>query len=174
MTAQTIVGRHLVQPSATFTRPADTTQYAALDLVANSTTAGSVTALTWNLPQKSAPRVSGTIRRARIHRSNTTNTTAIFTLWIFSASPGVANGDNGAFLPSVMDGYLGKLSVVAADFQSGTAGSAAWADPDVGLEIGFDLPATASLYGLIQTGTGGTYTPASGEVFTVILDVYMN
>jgi hypothetical protein len=171
-----IAGRKTCQPSATFTRPANTTQYAADELIANSGTAGSVVAMEFTDFMDRNQR-SGCIRRAKIHKSNTTNTTAIFTLWLFSASPGVANGDNGAFVPSVVTGYLGKLSCVAADFISGTAGAAAWLDPDVGQEINFQLtgPQTnVSLYGLLSTGPGGTYTPASGEVFTVTLDAHVD
>jgi hypothetical protein len=68
-----VVGRTPALSSANFTRPADTTAYASGDLVANSTTAGSVVAMSF----ASATFGSGApaqIRRVRILTSSTSVT----------------------------------------------------------------------------------------------------
>jgi hypothetical protein len=53
--------------SATFTRPSDTTAYASGDLVANSTTAGSVTPLTLTLANPA--QVQTNVVRCRLSKS---------------------------------------------------------------------------------------------------------
>ena len=54
--------------TASFTRPADTTAYASGDLVANSTTAGSVIPMTFVIRPENRGSM---IRRARIKKSGT-------------------------------------------------------------------------------------------------------
>ena len=43
----------MINPSSTLTRPADTTAYAANDIVASSTTAGSIVVPSFNIPGSS-------------------------------------------------------------------------------------------------------------------------
>src|SRR6185437_974597 len=85
-----------VNLSANFTRPADTTAYATGDLVANSTTAGSVTPLSFTAPRYATG--SGQVRRARLKKSTNTTTNATFRLHLYATSPTPTNGDNGAWL----------------------------------------------------------------------------
>jgi hypothetical protein len=166
----TIVGGKTCAPSASFTRPADTTAYADGDLVANNTTAGSVAAMEFTNfidPQQR----SGCVRRARVHKSTTTTTAADFRLHLFTASPGVANGDNGAFVPSVVTGWLGSIAVSVDE--AGTAGSVGVGVPVTGAEINFTLahPQTnVTLYGLLEAKAA--YAPGNAEVFTVTLEAY--
>jgi hypothetical protein len=166
---QMVVGGNTVQPSANFTRPSDTTAYASGDLVANSTTAGSVVAMTFSPYLANRPFMSGCVRRARIHKSDTDVVNAAFKLHLFSASPGVANGDNGAFVPSVVTGWLGTISVTVGE--AGTAGAVGIGAVDVGSEINF-LIGGSSIYGLLEATAA--YEPASAEVFTVTLDMYLD
>jgi hypothetical protein len=145
-----IVGGKTCAPSASFTRPADTTAYADGDLVANSTTAGSVTAMSFTDFIDPNQR-SGCVRRARIHKSGTGVTNSSFRLHLFSASPGVAGGDNAAFVPSVVTGWLGSIAVTVDE--AGTAGSVGVGVPVTGSEINFTLtqPQTnVTLYGLLE------------------------
>lgn len=156
-------------PSAIFTRPADTTQYAAGDLVANSTTAGSVVPLSWILGS-SAISAPTTIKRARIVTSATSVTALTFRLHLYDASPAVANGDNGAFSSTNAANYLGYIScdgttTPGAKFSDGAVAIGA---QTAGAEINV-RPASKTIYGLIESVS--TYTPASAETFTVILDL---
>lgn len=155
-------------PSANFTRPANTTAYASGDLVANHTTAGSVVPLSWVVAREAAG--SGSIRRARISKTGTSTTNAVFYVHLYRSSPTVTNGDNGVWLSSQAATYLGAFSVtVDKVFSDGSAGTGA---PLVGSEINFKLPSTDTIYGLIEAR--GAYTPTSAEVFTVELEVLQN
>ena len=165
------VGGRITNPSANFTRPADTTQYAAADLVANSTTAGSVVPMSWTATRVAAG--SGSIRRARLKKSGTTITAASFRLHLYAASPTIANGDNGAW-STTQSTYLGSVDLD----MSGTAGrvfsdgAEVIAAPNHGTEINFVLASGSTIYGLLVAV--GTYTPASAEVFTCELEIVQN
>lgn len=152
--------------STSFTRPADTTAYASGDLVANSTTAGSVAPMSWGVTSESGG--PGMVRRCRIIKSGTGTTSAAFRLHLYNASPTVANGDNGAWSSNKAANYLGYMDVSAMTaFTDGAMGAGA---PAVGYEMNFDLDVTTYvLYGLLEAR--GAYTPASAEVFTVALEV---
>lgn len=162
-TDMALLGRGIVNPSDTFTRPADTTPYAAGDLVANSTTAGSVTALSFG----SSARYStgaGRIVRVRISKTSLSLTNAQFRLHIYSAAPtGIANGDNGAWSTEIA-GYLGSAFVTLdRAFVDGAYGDVELAG------IYFKLASGSSLKGLLEARA--VYTPASAEVFTVTPEI---
>lgn len=152
--------------TATFTRPADTTQYASGDLVANSTTAGSVVPLSFTAARGAGG--AGMIRRVRLRKSGTGVTTANFRLHLYTSSPTAANGDNAAW-STTLSGYLGSMDVtIDKAFSDGAAGEGT---PNTGAEINFIATAQV-IYGLFEAR--GTYTPASAEVFTVSLEVIQN
>lgn len=161
------VGEFLkVGVSANFTRPANTTTYAALDLVANSTTAGSVTPMTFAAAR--ANDVPGQVVRGVLHKSTTQTASAIFRLHLFSASPSVSNGDNGAFSTTVATNYLGCLEGTC--FLVSASGTTAILSPVYGSTIPF-APAdgTQNIFGLLEVR--GAYAPGSAEVFTITLEV---
>lgn len=165
----------IVTTIASFARPADTTQYAAGDLVADNTTAGSVTPLKFTT--SGLGRGRGTIKRARLYKSGTAVTAAVFVLHLFAGTggaPAVTNGDNGAFAIASAANYLGSINVdLSSGAVVGTVGTAKHAAPSP--EITFDLTKVNNserrIYGYLVTGTGGTYTPASAETFEVTLDL---
>lgn len=162
-----------VRIQASFTRPADTTAYAAGDLVANSTTAGSVIPLSF----ANAVRMAGDcvrIERVRIEKSGTSLTNASFRLHLFESSPTPTVGDNGVFnnagalASNNILNHAGTFPVTmvwsASDGAMGigvpTTGSGATASPTSG----------TSLFGLLEVTEA--YTPVSGEVFYVVLEGY--
>lgn len=138
-----------------FSRPANTTAYTAADLVANSTTAGSVVPLTFAVGE-------GGVRIKAVQITKTDETDVAnsdFSLHLFGDSPTVANGDNGAL------SY--NFSSKFADIEFATmvaATDVAWASSD-GLDINWN--GTGYIYGLIEAD--GAYGPASGETFSVTL-----
>jgi hypothetical protein len=148
--------------SANFTRPADTTAYASGDLVANSTTAGSVVPLTFNECNR-GQGIHGHIRRVRLITSNTSTTNASFRLHLFYASPTVANGDNGAILFNNALKYIGQVDVTVG--QTATDGAAGSATTD----MMFNTNSGTTLYGLLEARAA--YTPTSAEVFTAKLEI---
>lgn len=152
--------------AATMTRPADTVAYAFGDLVANSTTAGSVTPFT--IAAARANDQPGQVQRGKLKKSGTTPTNGIFRVHLFSASPSVANGDNGAFAPTAMAGWIGVLDVTTSQvFGDGCVGVAV---PALGSVVPF-VPAsgTQNIFALLEARAA--YTPANGEVFTLELEV---
>jgi len=156
----------IINPSANFSRPANTTAYASGDLVANSTTAGSVTPLSFSM-------TVGEYRvlRARIKRSQATATNASFRLHLYTSSPTLTNGDNDAWL-STESGWLGFLTTAAANavaFSDGGCGIAVWESNTATAPWGVHVTTSATtLYGLLEARAA--YTPASGETFTVTLE----
>jgi hypothetical protein len=158
-------GGHTARISASFTRPADTTAYAVGDLVANSTTAGSVVLMTFALNRASGK--GGMIRRVRLRKTGTSTTSASFRLHLYSASPTPSNGDNGAWLTDKALNYVGSLDVTCDKaFTDGATGNGV---PSIGSEINFTAN---TYYGLLEARD--VYTPASAEQFNVELEVLQN
>jgi hypothetical protein len=170
------VGGKATIVSANFTRPADTTAYASGDLIANSTTAGSVTPMSFT-----ASRIndaSGMVRRAKLKKSTTSTTNASYRLHLYqndpSASSGITNGDNGAWSTKEAN-YLGSLTcdMTATTGRAFSDAASAQCSVDNGTEINF-IPksGTQLIYGLLEAR--GAYTPGNAEVFTVYLEVLQN
>lgn len=147
-----------------FTRPADTTAYAAGDLVANSTTAGSVVPLTLRgFGQNDQDGIM--IRKVRLWKTGTSTTNASFRVHLFRSSPTVANGDNGAFSSSGVSSYVESFDVTIA--QAFTDGASGFGVPSVGSEAAERIVQNNSqtLYALIEARAA--YTPSSGETFSL-------
>lgn len=155
---------NVTRPTANFTRPADTTAYASGDLVANSTTAGSVTPMTLTVPNFNQ---GFRVRRFKLHKNGTSTTNAQFRVHLF-VSPTItaANGDNGAFSTSAVANYIGSADVTIA--QAFTDGAAGFALPSTGTDMAAIPTGAAAVYALLEARAA--YTPASGEVFTLTLD----
>lgn len=160
---------------SSFSRPANTTQYAANELVANNATAASVTPLRFSVDKSLG---KGRICRARIYSSNSAVTAANFNLHLYARDPGTpTNGDNGAF--GVTSGRY-WIGTVACDMSSGSEITTS-TDKSKGFAISgfiqFDLEAegdwatSRAIYGLLETASAATYTPASGETFEVALEI---
>jgi hypothetical protein len=143
-----------------FTRPSNTTQYAAGDSV--GATAGTV----HSFANAALATRTGTIHSVRLSKSDAGVTTATFRIWFYNASVTAIN-DNSAWTTLYADrekviGYA-DLTMVAL------GGSSAYAQVDANLE--FELPSAANrtLYAVVQAT--GTYTPASAETFSLSVTV---
>lgn len=154
-------------PSANFTRPADTTAYAAGDLVANSTTAGSVSPMSLTVARNAAG--SFLIHRLKLHKSGTGTTNAIFRAHLFRATTTVVNGDNGALSMAGVANYLGSVDIaVDQAFTDGAAGFSSLAMLDMAVK----LASGQAVFALLEARA--TYTPVSAEVFTLTAEVVQN
>ena len=165
--AQPTVG-YAINPSASFTRPANTTTYAVGNLVANSTTAGSVSPLSLT-----AGRVSGgsfMIRRVKLHKSGATTTNASFRVHFFRSAPSVSAGDGAANAMTGAANYLGACDVVIA--QAFSDGAAGFGVPNTGSDITIKLASGTTIYALVEAM--GAYAPASGETITLTLEDLQN
>ena len=140
--------------SANFNRPADTNDYVVGDAIANSTTAGSVTPMSFAITGQ-----KGIVRRVRIKKSDQTIATPTIRVWLFDASPAPGAGDNAAFTAPLAN-CVGFVDVAVT-----SAGS----DDAVGFED-CDVPVTvATVYGLLQTQTAYDCANASAETYDVTL-----
>lgn len=148
-----------------FTRPADTTAYASGDLVANSTTAGSVVVPTIALNPATTGGTSF-VRRLKLKKSGVGVTNAAFRVHLYRSAPTPTNGDNGAWL-TTESGWIGSFDVtIDKVFSDGAAGNGL---PTVGTVIAVVNPTNPRLWFLVEAR--GVYTPASAEVFTVSAEV---
>lgn len=158
--------------SATFTRPADTNAYALGDLIANSVTAGSVIPMAFTLGN-SFPMGQFRLTRARLVKSGTTppiaNTSIRIHIYQGATAPTVTNGDNGAWLTAGAANWLGNVDITSMlAFSDGCAGTGSC---PAGSEMLIRTNTGDQLFALLQTqGSTGTYTPVSGEVFTLTLE----
>lgn len=163
------VGGFTLNPSANFTRPANTTAYASGDLVANDTTAGSVVPMTFTVARVAQGSV--TIRKARLSKSTTTTSNAAFRLHLYTAAPTIANGDNSAW-STTRSGYLGAIDFSSSNALAFSDGTAINGVPVVGTEINVKLASGTTIVGLLEARAA--YGPGSGEVFTVELELFQD
>lgn len=158
-------------PSANFTRPSDTTQYAVGDLVANNTSAGSVVAMSWFVAP-AYPRQTGYspfyISGIRLHASKASVTSASFRVHLYSSSPTfTSSGDNGVFGTVVATGnanWLASFDVTMVALHAD--GASGIAVPTEGVTAP-QVMSGSTVFGLIEALN--TYTPSSAEVFTAEL-----
>lgn len=170
---------HVALDAAVLTRPADTTAYASGDLVANSTTAGAVTALQFQNATRAPGRLNGRVISARIRKSTVTTANGVFRLHFFAANPVAAaptNGDNGVFAPAaaVLTNYEGFIDVdftAAAVVSASNAVAVGHAPAGASNGIPFQLgsPDTPTLFALIEAR--GAYAPGNAETFNISIDV---
>jgi len=164
----------IATPSASFTRPADTTAYTASDLVANDTTAADVVAMAFRIARGGG---SGVIWRARLISDTDAPTNKTVRLHLWSSDPvatAPTNGDNGAMqiAAGIEADYLGSIAI---DLSTTNGDVHASGNVGSGVPLGttgilFDLgSADAVIYGLLEAT--GAFTPASGEVFTTFLEI---
>lgn len=160
-------------PSDGFMRPADTVVYAVGDLIANSTTAGSVTVATHGILTLTAARVAAgsfILRRLRLRKTSISLTSASFRVHLFSTIPVPAIGDNGVLTGNV-SGFAGHIGYV--DILMDTA----WSDGANGASMmptDFNIALTSgqNIYALLEARAA--YTPGSGETFTLTAEVLQN
>lgn len=148
-----------------FTRPANTTAYAAGDLVANNTTAGNVVPLTFPR-SKLRGRTSGKITGASILKGAASVTNANFRLHLFNSTKVPTNGDNGALAVADLVGYIGSIDIDMEATPTLIVSATAYKH-SAAVALAFN--ATGNIYGFLEALEA--YTPASGETFLVTIDI---
>lgn len=156
---------------ASFTRPADTNQYSAGDVVCDSTSAPTI--LTFTGATKDGLAGSSIIQSATITSSANQTTLPDLQLWLFDTAPAAVN-DNAAFAPS--DSELNKLIAIISfpQAQFVVANSASGASGNVvcnaqGLWLPFNTTAASNGSIFSQLVVRNAYTPVSGESFQIRL-----
>lgn len=145
--------------SGGFTRPADTTPYNIDDLVANSTTAGSVNPIILAVSRVIDKPV--TLRRFRLKKSGISISNALFRAHIYRLPPVVSNGDNGAWVTTESE-YAGWVDITMDKvFSDGAKG---FGTPAVGSEI-IMRPNAGTLNICVLLQARANYVPGNAEEF---------
>lgn len=134
------------------TRPANTTQYAAGDVMGEL--------FTFSIAGE-----NGCVRSAVFNDSAAQSTKPEFDLMLFTAAPTVA-ADNAAFAPTdaQMQDRIGTISFLAADFKTGSGNGGT---DMTGRDILYSSVVNRVLYSVMVARN--TYPPVSAEVFTITL-----
>lgn len=149
-------------PTSTLTRPANTTAYAQNDLIASSTTAGSI--VVPSLTITFGEYVVGRLRLATNVTTGWDGATLRVRLW--TAAPTYTNGDNGAYAVATgAASYLGACDVTLAQDADGARGDCA---PTVGAAF---AGRGTKIYWDLQQTSAAALTPVSGQTFTLIAEV---
>jgi hypothetical protein len=162
----------VINPTANFTRPSNTTAYAVGQLVANSVTAASVVPMQFTVARANGGTFN--ITGARLNKSGTSVTNAAFRIHLFTVTPTIATTGDGGTFTSVVSGFASYLGYIDILFMQALADGASGSGvPGTRLVIeGVCGGSTQLIYGLIEAR--GAYTPASAEVFTVYLELSQN
>ncbi len=151
----------ITNPTSVLTRPNDTNAYSINDLIASSTTAGSIVVPSFNIVNSAGGVI---IPRVRLSTNVTTGWGAVtlqVTLW--SAAPTYTNGDNGAY--AVATGSANRLAqyqVTLTQDADGASGNGALL---VGNAAAIKLASGTAIYWDIQTLTAAT--PIANQTFTI-------
>lgn len=182
---------------ADLTRPANTTTYAADEIVANSAMASAVVPL--KFPACRQDNGSGVITGGLLVKSTNTINTAGFKLWLFTRQPFAAGSypaDNAALVTALtytaaLKYMIGTIEFATADFAAhsssascqgvplrgnvpfslraaGRGGDSAEDYADVADGIG-RVPGSRLIYGVLSTTLA--YVPGSAEEFRISLDI---
>lgn len=154
-----------ITSASVMTRPAtDAAAYAAGDIIANSTTAASVVMYTIDAARFNDE--PGRLIGCRLQTNNTTASAAVFRVHVFNASTGVANGDNGAFVPSNVANWLGSFDVtIRYSASDGAFGNGVSTD---GNYINF-TPVSGTQNVRCALEARAAYVPLSAQTFTLQL-----
>ncbi len=158
-----------ITPYDSFTRPADTTQYTALDLVANDVDAADVVPLTFSISGMFAKGLTtGRIVGGDLEKSSGTTTVASFSLHLFTRTKTLSGGDNAAMAVNNYDGYIGNLLIDLSSSALDVVGTPLFKHGFASTPFHFEAE-TEELFGYLQAI--GAYAPASEETFRVGLHI---
>jgi hypothetical protein len=160
---QTVAG--CLNVSTSMTRPANVTQYAVGQLVANNTVAGSVVPIALASVLRAA-NTPATIQRLRLRKSGPILAAATFRVHLFgTAAPTVANGDGAALSMSSSANYLGYADInLDQAFTDGANGNTSPSFVPIMVKA-----SAQTVWALLEARD--VYTPLSGEVFTLTAEV---
>lgn len=149
--------------SGTMTRPANTTAYVAGYAVANNTSAGSVTPLSFTVSDVNDDTV--TLERLRLITSDTGAQGKNFRVWLYQVAVTPGAGDGAAFT-SPRASFIGTMSGTLRSMSDGAAGILV---PDEGARIiAKPVSGAATMRALIQTLDA--FTPLSASTWIATLE----
>ena len=150
--------------SQTITRPNDTTAYASGDLIANNTTAGSVTPFAFNVGFSRGLKV----HKVALTKSTTTSANTTLRFHLYTDSPTCSNGDNGAWL-TTLAGWEGCFDLVGTGQTFSASHTCVGIYTNNSLAQPFFMVSDIDgyVYGLLEARAA--YAPGAQETFYVTL-----
>ena len=151
----------ITNPTSTLTRPANTTPYSVNNIVASSTTAGSIVVPSFAIANSAGGAI---VPRIRINTNVTTGWGAVnllVTLW--TTAPTYTNGDGSAY--AVATGSANRVGQYQVTLTQNGDGAAGEGMPNVGNAASIKLASGTAVYWDIQILTAAT--PISGQTFTI-------
>ena len=154
--------------TASFARPANTTQYSSGDLIANDTSNLNFQPLAFPISRANGNTVS--VRRAHLIKSGVTVTAAKFRAHIYGTWPIPDNGDNGVWLTNKALNYAGSYSfdMTGTDVRVFNDGLQLTALPDIGTELVVQTTTATAIYAALEARD--VYTPGNQETFSLTLE----
>lgn len=157
----------ITNPTGTTTRPANTTNYAQNQLIASSTTAGSVSVSSVAIANSAGGALIPRVRLATNKASGWDATVIRVRLW--STAPTYTNGDGGAYAVATgAAGFLGQYDVTLTQYGDGAIGAGS---PSVGNAAVIKLASGTSVFWDMQYISAAALTPASGQTFTLTAEL---
>ena len=160
------VGSTIGNPSSVLTRPANTTAYAAGQIIASSTSPGSIVVPSFTATPGALG--AGSIKRIRLYTNkNAGMDTVVLAVDLWTTAPTFSNGDGGAYaIATGAAGWIGSMN-----FSLVQVGDGAYqvSIPDVGSSIDFVLASGQLIYWSMQTATA--FVPANGQTFTFVPEI---
>lgn len=159
------ISNTLTWQSSSFTRPANTTAYAQNQLIASSTTAGTIIVPSFRIATSAA---GACFQRIRLFTNVTTGwDTATFAIRFWYTAPTYTNGDGGAYLPATGAAqFLGTFVAGITQYGDGASGE--------GVPVNLNpvcVPGNnTNIFWDIQYSGSAARTPISGQTFTLIAD----
>lgn len=161
---------HTHRANEELTRSANTTAYAAGEVISAVTSNNHFTFDNATRPGTSTKQLGGAVATAILHSSANVATKLDAELWLFHTDISEA-ADNSAFVPTdaEMLTVIGVIDFATADWKeglatAGAAGNSLCQVSNIGLAF---KSATTTIYG--QLVARNAYVPVSGEVFTIEL-----
>lgn len=151
-------------PTSTLTRPANTAAYSAGDLVASSTTAGSIVVPSFPVLNYDG---SAIISRIRLSTNATTGWGTNVTVNLWKSAPTYTYGDNGPY--TVATGGSAHLATYACALTQYADAAAGECEIDVGSFLTVSFERGQTIYWDL-TATDGA-TPISGQTFTITAEM---
>ncbi len=159
----------VANPSSVLTRPANTTAYAAGQLIASNVTAGSVVVPSFTATPGSAG--NGSIKRLRLYSNKTSGMGGVqLQVELWTTAPTFTNGDGGTY--AVATGAAGWIGSFTFDATQVGDGMYCVAMPDAGNSVDFALASGTAIFWTLKTNS--VFTPASAQTFTAVPEITQN
>ena len=161
-----VIGGAGSDPAGSFARPANTTPYAAGQLIASSTVAASVVPPTLSI---STPTNSAIIPILKLATNATTGWATTLTVTLWTGAPTYSSGDGATYAVATSGAgkyFFAQYACTLAQFGDGAGGSCS---PTVGNTPKVTLPLGAVLFWDLQATAA--VTPISGQTFTLTAEV---